>query len=375
MRLRDKYSTRYIRTLLCAGIMIFGLCGHKGMVIRRGNIVGIGAGGDDRNAGRTAYMADVSKVSAAGFGAGEADPGNDMAMSAGSEADFNYEGPIDMFTGNPVTEDSALNQTQTVNISDGSVYDRTTGMYIYSMDNGSVSVSVADSMMVTGDVMLAKSENANAMLYKDGELVSDFPQVINAPGSYAIIGGDNGDTGQIMGFRILNEVTGAVNQYSLPRGFSVRSVTVNGEDVTHDYGVVDMEAEGSYDISYICSDNGIAYYLHVTVDHTPPQVTFEGLDANNRAKGPVTLVGLEEGDVVSVISGDEVKKLNANSQIVESGDYQVIVYDAAGNYIEKEIKIMVYLNLQAWMLVGLILICIVGLAIVLTITRQRLRVR
>lgn len=379
MRLRDRVFTKCIRTLLCAGIMVSGLSGHGGPVFPPGNVAGFGNGGESGLPCRAVFTADLSNVSAAGLDAGAAGEGSGMAMavqgSGMAQADFDYEGPIDMFTRDPVTDDSAQNQAQTVSLSDGSVYDRSTGMYIYAMENGSVSVSIADGMMVTGDVMLAKSENANALLYKDGELVSDFPQVINAPGSYAITGGDNGDTGQIMGFRILNQVTGAVNQYSLPRGFSVRSVTVNGVDATHDYGVVDMEAEGSYDISYICSDNGINYSLQVTVDHTPPQVTFEGLDANNRAKGPVTLVGLEEGDTVSVISGQEVKKLNANSQITESGDYQVIVYDAAGNSIEKEFKILVYLNLQAWMLVGLILVCIVGLAIALTVTRMRLRVR
>ncbi len=292
-----------------------------------------------------------------------------------TESDFDYEGPIDIITREPIPENGDQDITQRVNISDGSVYDRATGYFVYAVDNGSVSISVADGMMVTGDVMLARSENANVRLYKDGEPLDEFPGLINSPGSYAIVSGDDESNGQIMGFRVLSEITGAVNQYSLPKGFSVRSVVINGEDAVFDYGVVDMTAEGKYDINYICSDNGISYYLRVTVDHTPPQVTFEGLDDNNRAKGPVTITGLEEGDTVSVISGSTVKKLNANSQIVESGDYRVVVSDLAGNYIEKEFKIMVYLNLQAWMLFGLLLLIIVGLAVALVITRKRLRVR
>ena len=294
---------------------------------------------------------------------------------ASPEADFDYEGPIDMFTKSPVSETAGQDLTQRVNVSDGSVYDRASGFYIYAVDNGSVSVSVADGMIVVGDVFLTKSENANVKLYKDGEAVDDFPGLINVPGSYAIISGDMGSDGQIMGFRVLNGVTGAISQYNMPRGFSVQSVVVNGEDVFYDYGVVDMTTEGTYDVNYICSDNGISYYLHVVIDHTPPQVTFEGLDENNRAKGPVTITGLQEGDRVSVLSGNETKKLNSKSQIAESCDYRVIVSDEAGNYIEKQFKIVVYLNLQAWMLLGLALILIVGMAAALTVTRRRLRVR
>ena len=292
-----------------------------------------------------------------------------------TETDMNYDGPIDMFDRSPIPEDGGQEQTQRVNISDGSVYDRTTGMYIYSVENGAISASVADGMMVTGEVTFAKGEEADAQLYKDGELFTEFPQVVSAPGSYAVVTGGDESTGQVMGFRILNQVTGVVSQYNLPRGFSVRSVTINGEDAVYDYGVVDMTQEGVYNIGYICSDNGVTYNLTVTVDHTPPQVTFEGLDENNRAKGPVTLTGLEKGDSVSVISGDEIKKLNMKSQITESGDYRVVVSDQAGNIVEKEFKIMVYLNIQSWMLFGFILLLIIGLGVTLVVTRKKLRVR
>ena len=292
-----------------------------------------------------------------------------------SSDNFDYDGPIDMFTKNPVAENAAQDTTQRVNISDGSIYDRATGFYIYSIDNGSVSVSVADGMIVTGDVNVALSENANVKLYKDGEPLDEFPQVINAPGSYAIVSGDVGSDGQVMGFRILNQITGAVNQYNMPKGFSVRNVTVDGNAVAYDYGVVDMTTEGAYNINYICSDNGITYTLIVTIDHTPPQVIFEGLDENNRAKGPVTITGLQKGDTVSVISGNEVKKLNMKSQITENGDYRVVVSDEAGNTVEKQFKILVYLNIQSWMFFGFVLLLIVGLAITLTLTKKNLKVR
>ena len=306
--------------------------------------------------------------------------GNDALDSSTTEegssyGDFDYEGPIDMFTGDPVSSNGGQDTTQRVNISDGSVYDRATGYYIYSVDNGSVSVSVADGMIVTGDVTFAVSENANVKLYKDGQPLDEFPGLVNAPGSYAVISGDSGSDGQIMGFRVVGQITGAINQYNLPKGFSVSGVTINGEDALYDYGVVDMTTEGEYTINYICSDNGIPYYLHITVDHTPPQVTFEGLDENDRARGPVTVIGLQEGDAVSVISGNEVKKLNMNSQITESGDYRVVVTDVAGNSVERQFKILVYLNLQAWMFFGFVLLLIVGMAIALTLTRKNLRVR
>lgn len=322
----------------------------------------------------------VDIVSATGVDGSDTAETNEILDSsttegAASGADFDYEGPIDMFTGAPIPENGGQDTTQRVNISDGSVYDRSTGYYIYAVDNGSVSVSVADGMIVAGDVTFSISENANVKLYKDGEPLDEFPGLVNAPGSYAVISGDTGSDGQIMGFRVIGQITGAINQYNMPSGFSVSGVTIDGNDAAYDYGVVDMTTEGVYNIKYICSDNGITYTLNVTIDHTPPQVTFEGLDENDRAKGPVTITGLQEGDTVSVISGNEVKKLNLNSQITESGDYRVVVTDAAGNSVERQFKILVYLNLQAWMFFGFILLLIVGMAIALTLTRKNLRVR
>ncbi len=294
--------------------------------------------------------------------------------AAAAEFDFFYDGPVDMFTGEAIKEDSEV-QTEKVNIPDGSVYDRSTGMYVYSLKEGTVSVSVADGMIVTGEVTLAKSEEAKILLFKNGKEMSEVPQKLSSPGSYVIQDAGAENAGQLMGFRILGTVTGAVSQYNLPKGFSVRSVTLDGENVDYDYGVVDLSGEGKYDISYICSDNGVGYHLTVTLDHTPPQVTFEGVGDDNRAKGPVTIKGLSEGDTVKVLFNGEETQLNSRAQLMESGNYSVTVVDPAGNRVERDFRIIVYLNMQAWMFVGLFLLVAIAVTGALMVARKRLRVR
>ena len=297
--------------------------------------------------------------------------------SYATDADPNmfYDGPIDMFNGGlPLTEGEDSTPSQ-VNVSDGSIYDRNNEMFVYYLTDGTVMVSVADGMIVTGEVRLAASEDANAVLYKDGEAFDGIPASVNIPGSYTLV--DKGDTaGQIMTFRIINQVTGAISQYPMPSGFSVKSVYINGNEEITDYGRVDMNKEGEYQIDYICTDNGISYNLSVTVDHTPPQVEFVGLDDDNRAKGPVTITGLEQGDAITVYhNGEEKGILSSKTQLNESGDYSVIISDVAGNTVEREFRILIYLDIKAWMFIGFVLLLIVGAAIVLTITRKNLKVR
>ena len=289
--------------------------------------------------------------------------------------DEGYTGPIDPITGEPLLgDDGEEEQKNEVATSGGAYYNRTDDMYIYTFDTGKVECSVADGMIVTGDVDI-KVKGGNVVLYKDGNKVTDIPETITSAGSYMFVAGDNNNKSQIMGFRVVKKRTGVLNQYVMPEGFYVDTVSIDGVEQNTGYSMVDMTAEGYYEIHYINSDTEHGYTLKVTVDHTPPQVTFKGVDKNNKAKGPVTVKGLEEDDTVKVTYNGEKGSLDMYNRVKESGKYTIVVTDSAGNSVEKTFTILIYLNLSSSLFIAIILAIIVGVCIALYVTRKRLRVR
>ncbi|MBR6221887.1 MAG: hypothetical protein IKQ71_00465 [Lachnospiraceae bacterium] len=282
--------------------------------------------------------------------------------------------PINLFTGEPEESTESENGSAAV-MPDGSYYDNATGMFTYKVSDGSISVSVYDGMIVTNEVAVSVSEGTTAKMFMNGDELESIPSKISSPGTYVIMGnGTNGEE-QVMSFQMVAKLTGDISQYMLPEGFSVKSVYLDDKQAATDYGLVEMEEEGTYSITYTCSANSKEYYLNVTIDHTPPAVTFDGLDEKNRARGPVTVNGLTKTDKVYVTYEGEEGRLNMHNQVTESGDYRIVVSDDAGNIVDKEFTILVYFNNQAWLFLLLIVLVIGGIFAALYISRKRLRVR
>ncbi len=289
---------------------------------------------------------------------------------------IDYTGELDIITGNPKSEDGDDAATaETVVLSSGAVYDRKTDMYSYKTVGGSLNCSVADGMIVTDEVRLSVTGEFNMSVYRNGNKLESIPSTVTQAGTYVFITWTDNAEVQLLTFQIINEVTGELTQYIMPEGFSTTRILRDGTDVRNTYGSVDLKEEGYYEITYRCSANQKEYKLSMLIDHTPPEVVFEGVDEKGRAKGPVTITGLEEDDVVYVYFNDEEGKVEKSDVLKESGKYRVVVADKAGNYIEKSFKIMIYLNVKSVVLIAAIFAILIGLAIALYITRKRLRVR
>lgn len=313
----------------------------------------------------------LSRVYAAADASGETFTG-----AAEILRDEGYSGPIDPITGEPIQDDDGEEKEQVeVQTSDGSYYNRNENMYTYSSEYGKVECSVADGMIVTGEVEVVVEGSSGITLYKDGNKVTDIPEEISDPGSYMFIAGDVNNKNQLLGFRIVKKTTGVLNQYVMPDGFYIDSVTIDGTERNSGFKSVDMNEEGYYEIHYTNTVTQVGYTLKVTVDHTPPQVTFKGVDKNNKAKGPVTIKGLEEDDIVTVTFNGKKTSLNMDNKLTESGRYKVVVTDQAGNRVEKAFTILIYLNLSSTLFIAIILAIIIGVCIALYVTRKRLRVR
>ena len=287
-----------------------------------------------------------------------------------------YTGPIDLITGQPITDSSGDSSGQLVQMGNGVSYDRYSRRYIFPVGNSRILSSVADGMIVTDSVVLSKDGEMNISVFKDGEAMSEIPSEITAVGDYVVVTGNGNSQNQLLTFQIVNSVTGKLQQYILPTGFVVQSVRRDGESLSHEAGSVRFEEEGDYVVDYSCSINSAEYTLKVRIDHTPPQITFGGLDEDNEARGPVTIQGLSEGDTISIIYDDEESvDLDDENQVSETGRYHVVVTDAAGNSTEKDFEILLYLNFNATMFIVAFLLVVIGICIALLISRKKLRVR
>ncbi|MCR5214892.1 MAG: hypothetical protein K6E10_10805 [Eubacterium sp.] len=323
------------------------------------------------------HFRDVSRVYAEDLDGDGYDDETGTALDGVQEGDseyFDYTGELDPITGKPlyVTEDET---TGIVKINDNYSYDFDNMLYVFPVSGGSFGCSVADGMITTGAVQLAKAGEYNLSVYKDGEKVGDSPAKVSDAGTYTVITWDNTNEKQLMSFTIIPKTTGKINQYLMPDGFVVESVKRDGVETDRVFGLVDMSKDGYYDISYSCTTTGLDYNLQVYIDHIPPQVIFEGVDSDNKAKGPVTIKGFEDGDTISIKLDDRNIRLDSDHTLKDSGYYKVSVYDQAGNVTQRSFTIMLYLNVKTTVLLISFLAIIIGVIVALYITRKRLRVR
>ena len=254
-------------------------------------------------------------------------------------------------------------------------YNIDTHMFIFKTSGGTFGCSAADKMVTNSPVSLEKSGEYNVAVYRNGVRLNGIPSSVADAGDYTVITWTDNSEQQLMTFHIVGSVTGKLDQYVMPDGFTAGTVLLDGVETTRNFGAVDMTEEGYYDIRYTCSATNITYNLTVSVDHIPPQVTFDGVDKNNKAKGPVTIQGLKKGDTVTVTRDGKNETLKSGNKLTESGKYTVIVTDNAGNVTKKSFTIMLYLNVKSIVLFAAFLLIIAGVFVALYITRKNLRVR
>ena len=308
-----------------------------------------------------------------------------MPVFAAPDVNMDYEGEIDPYTGEPVKQDSEEDK-QYVSFLSGVLFDRKKHDYIYSVPGSAetISCSIASGMAVTDRVYLSVPKDIQATLYLDGEAMGtedeefDLTSVtLKENGAYSLVLSGTDSKSQFISFSIISEKTGRMNAFQVPEGFSLGTVMLNDEKQNYSVGAntVDMSKEGYYVIAYRCESIGMNYSLAVTVDHTPPAVTFEGLDDNNTAKNPVSIVGVEDTDTVKVLKDDQEIRISKDNIIRSPGKYSVTVTDDAGNSVTNEFEIQFYLNEQGWFFGIIFFLIIAAVLIYMYVSRKKLRVR
>ncbi len=293
------------------------------------------------------------------------------------EVNIDYTGTVDPYTGSPM-EESETTQIQKVKLPDGSIYDREAHTFSYTVTDyqEEVSSSVANGMVVTESVSLGVPTDMEATLYCGGEAVTEVDYAnIQEPGSYSLVVKGVDTDKQVLAFDIVNKKTGKLTSYTLPDGFVLQTVKIDDVLQAPNYSrIIDMQKEGAYSISYRCTSTGINYSLNVEIDHTLPEVQFDGLNGNI-ANGPVTVVGMQDGDRLKVLYNGEEVKAPSSGVFKAVGNYVVTVYDDADNSVTKEFTIRMYLNLQGGIFVGLAIAVFIAAGVYMYVSRKKLRVR
>lgn len=299
-----------------------------------------------------------------------------MVCPAFAEIDVDYEGPLDSVTGEGVIDDSedGGEQSSRVQITTDVYYDKDDRKYIYTFDNFEIACSAADGMIVQNAVSIAADEGVALTVYESGEEYTDEAlSSIREPGQYVLQAMLNGQSQRVLAFTIVDDASGKIDGYSMPAGFVISGATRDGAETGWDRSYVDMTEEGRYIVQYSCARAGVSYELDVIVDHTPPELTIEGVDEDNCARGPVRLLDVEDGCSVSIQHNGEWT--GYQEKLTESGEYRVRVRDEAGNTTDYYFTILIYFDGNSFVFMGLVLAVITATVLYMVLSRKRLRVR
>lgn len=290
-------------------------------------------------------------------------------------AEFGYSGELNPESGQPAGGSDNDAYSDRVTVSDGVYYDRNRQGYIYTVaESTQLMCSAANGMIVQKEVWVEPDVGADVTVYRNGAVI-DHPDLTHLyeTGAYVVEVNVNGQKYQPVSFTVVGDVTCSLTGYGMPGGFAVTGATLDGREINFERGYVSMSQDGHYVINYGCTRNGRTYELDVTVDTTPPVLELSGLDEKNQARGPVFLTGIEEGASVSITL--DGRAIRYTSELTESGEYQVVLTDRAGNVSRYAFTILIYFDFNSWLFIAVVAAVAAAVGAYIVISRKKLAVR
>ena len=289
-----------------------------------------------------------------------------------TDADITYnEVPVDSMNGE-ISQAAGDLYAGLIGISQNVYYDSETGLYRYIVNEQAgkyVTCSVADNMVVNGGVSLFIEDNLVYTIYRNNSKVEDIDEEsISRPGNYTLFVGDE----RILSFTIVGEYD-SITAFTAPEGFYITEVIRDNEPISSEGSMVDMTGEGEYRVSYACDSNKMSYTFRTIVDHTAPILALSAVDEDGKARGAVDISDLEDGATLTVIhEGKEIEP--EGTELIQNGNYQLIVTDRAGNVTNYSFLIMLYFNMSSIAFFVLIILSFLGVAAYIIISGKRIRV-
>lgn len=286
-----------------------------------------------------------------------------------STSDFDYEGELDIRTGEPKNGDEN-GSGDLVAIGGGAFYNVKEKVYVYTCAGAEVKLNMPAGAVSTSPFSVSFPAGLNVFLYKDGVPVEkpDFSK-ISEEGNYVLRFGD--DSGDSLQFTVVGKLTCIVNGFQVPTGFRVISASIDDEPI-ETLSYVDMSRDGKYKIQYRCTQINTTYTLTTTVDHTAPSLRLNAVK-DGYASGPVSIADLEEGVKASItLNGSPIKY---QEKLTKSGLYKIVLRDEAGNTRSYSFVIRVYFNFNSYVFFAIVLLIAAGIVFYLYKVKKNLRVR
>lgn len=246
--------------------------------------------------------------------------------------------------------------------------------YVEGYGDRALISNVLDGMYTRSAVNITVASGIVYTMYKNGVAESGMDiSEITEPGSYALAMYD-GSSNPVtpLSFTILGEYTN-ISRVDLPDTCDLVNVVYEGEEVVTNSNSVELQNEGHFTINFMCGLAGRTYSIDFVRDVTPPVLELKEVNEKGYASSAVSIADLEEGAQCLILRNDEVEPVTA--LLKDSGRYQIVVTDAAGNSNEYNFTIRTYFNYVSITFLLVFTALLAGLVTYVVIAKKRLRVR
>ncbi len=276
-----------------------------------------------------------------------------------------YTGKLDPVTGLPVEDVGTITDVEEEVVADTIIvrrtgelaYNEAQKMYITYISGESVLSSYPAGALTTDSIDIEIPSSLTFTIYKDGTAVTteDNAFTLSSKGTYLIKVGKTTGTTTDMIFTIIGTYTNSVTEYSIPDGFNIEELYIDGEAVTPQYAnYVTFTEDAKYDLVYADVTIDRRYTLTFTKDTVAPVLDIPGV-VNGVASGAVTIETLEANTSFSyTLNGETVSASSLPIELTEAGDYYIVSTDLAGNSTTMDLHIQMYLNVTAVLAIFLV---------------------
>lgn len=147
-------------------------------------------------------------------------------------------------------------------------------------------------------------------------------------------------------------------------------VLVNGEETRLNYGTLELQEDGVYEVSVII--DGKAYTFTIEVDSTAPNVAISGVENNGSTKGTVVISEISEPADMKVYRDGVEIEYNIGDELSEIGQYKIVLTDECGNVTEYNFEILYSMNGGAIALIVIGALALVGVVVFIVLKKRRI---
>ena len=263
-----------------------------------------------------------------------------------------------------------LNGIYTIKIKD--LADNVT-TFNFTIDNEiEFDINIFNGGYSNGGIRVLAKEELTIEMYKDNILIDyAFEQILNDAGFYNFILTDSLGNQTEFNFTILNSPLQRFEQ-AFDSNIEISGITNidNNTEIEFQDNTVYLVDEGNYAVTFYDENKSTTYTFSLEIDTTPPTIELVGVENGGKTSNDVSAKNASENPVYITATKDGIEfEYELGETITNSGAYQIVVTDRAGNSNIYEFTKVYALNGASIVLLGGMLAVVV--VIILFIVRSR----